>query len=51
MIMLYSELKDKELRHEKGSVELALQNLNDLREKYFKNEYNCLIAHLISSIR
>ncbi|RNA06131.1 hypothetical protein BpHYR1_000429 [Brachionus plicatilis] len=49
MIMLYSELKDKELRHEKGSVELALKNLQDLREKYFKKEFNFLIENLISS--
>lgn len=51
MIMLYSELKDKELRHEKGSVELALKNLNELREKYFKNNYNSLIDSLISSLK
>lgn len=51
MIMLYSELKDKELRNEKGSVELALKNLQELKEKYFKNEFNNLIENLIASLK
>lgn len=46
MISLYSELKDKEMRQEKDSIDLSLKSLNDLKLKYLKNETSPLIESL-----